>query len=58
MLNYFKNRGTDNSPYWESVNKEQATHFSHSLLAYGDYCNNGAVGKSNVQTILNESLLV
>ena len=35
-FNYFKNYGTDDRYYWQSVGKDIATHFSHSLLVYGD----------------------
>ena len=56
-INYFKNYGTDNRYYWESTTKDLATHFNHSLLVYGDYCNTGAVGKANVQTILDDAEL-
>ena len=56
-INFFKNYGTDDRYYWQSVNKDTATHFNHSLLVYGDYCNTGAVGKANVQTILDDTEL-
>lgn len=54
-VNYFKNYGSENYPYWESVDKDTATHFSHNLLVYGNYCNTGAVGKANVMSILDDS---
>lgn len=54
-INYFKNYGSEEYPYWQSVNRDTATHFTHDLLIYGDYCNTGAVGKANVQTILDDS---
>ena len=54
-INYFKNYGTDDRYYWESVGKDIATHFSHALLVYGDYCNTGAVGKANVETVLKDT---
>lgn len=56
-INYFKNYGSDDYPYWQSVDKDTATHFNHSLLVYGDYCNTGAVGKANVQSILDDTEL-
>lgn len=52
MINYFKNYGSDERPYWQSVGRDVATHFNHSLLVYGDYCNTGAVGRANVESIL------
>lgn len=54
-FDYFKNYGTDDRYYWQSVDVKQATHFSHPLLVYGDYCNTGAVGKANVQSILEDA---
>lgn len=55
-LNYMRNLGaSEERPYWDHCNKEQATHCTHSLLVYGDYCNTGKVGQANVQTILNDS---
>ena len=54
-INYFKNYGSEDYPYWESVTKDIATHFNHDLLVYGDYCNTGAVGKANVQSILDDA---
>lgn len=51
-INYFKNYGTDSSYYWQSVGRDVATHFNHSLLVYGDYCSTGAVGRANVESIL------
>lgn len=54
-VNYFNNYGSDDYPYWQSTNRDTATHFNHDLLVYGDYCNTGAVGKANVQTILDDS---
>lgn len=56
-VNYFKNYGSEDYPYWQSTDRETATHFNHNLLAYGDYCNTGAVGKANVQSILDDSEL-
>lgn len=50
--NYFKNYGSNERPYWESAGRDTATHFNHSLLVYGDYCNTGAVGRTNVESIL------
>ena len=52
MINYFKNLGSLESPYWEHSDKDKATHFNHALLVYGDYCNTGAVGRANVESIL------
>lgn len=54
-INYFKNYGSEEYPYWQSVDRDTATHFNHELLVYGDYCNTGAVGRANVQTILDDS---
>lgn len=54
-VNYFKNYGSEDYPYWQSTNRDTATHFNHDLLAYGDYCNTGAIGKANVISILNDS---
>lgn len=56
-VNYFKNYGSDNYPYWQSTSRDIATHFNHDLLVYGDYCNTGAVGKANVQSILDDTEL-
>lgn len=52
-INYFKNYGT----YWQSVGRDVATHFNHALLVYGDYCNAGVVGRTNVETILADEAL-
>ena len=54
-VNYFKNYGSEDYPYWQSTNRDAATHFNHDLLVYGDYCNTGAVGKANVQSILDDA---
>ena len=56
-VNYFKNYGSEDYPYWQSVDRDTATHFNHDLLVYGDYCNTGVVGKANVQSILDDSEL-
>ena len=56
-VNYFKNYGSEDYPYWESVTKDAATHFNHDLLVYGDCCNTGAVGRANVQSILDDTEL-
>ncbi len=56
-VNYFKNCGSEDYPYWQSVNKDTATHFNHDLLVHGDYCNTGVVGRANVQSILDDSEL-
>ncbi len=56
-VNYFKNYGSEDYPYWQSTNRDAATHFNHDLLVYGDYCNTGAVGKANVQSILDDTEL-
>lgn len=57
-LNYFKNYGSDDYPYWQSCDKNQAEYCIHSLLVYGDYCNTGAVGKSNVEYVMSQTELV
>ena len=54
-VNYFKNYGSNDYPYWESTSRDTATHFNHDLLVYGDYCNTGAVGRANVQSILDDA---
>ena len=51
-INYFKNYGSEDFPYWQSTSRDTATHFNHALLVYGDYCNTGAVGRANVQSII------
>ncbi len=57
MINYFTNLGDAERPYWQSSDKSTATHFNHDLLVYGDYCNNGLVGKVNVEVILEDKEL-
>ena len=57
-LNYFKNYGSDNHPYWQSSDKDNADIAIHPSLVYGDYCNTGAVGKSNVDYIMGLTELV
>ena len=50
-VNYFKNYGSEDYPYWEPVDKDTATHFNHDLLVYDDYCNTSAVGKANILSL-------
>ena len=57
-LNYFKNYGSIDYPYWQSCKKDDAEYCTHSLLVYGDYCNTGAVGKSNVEYVMSQTDLV
>jgi len=35
MINYFKNLGDAERPYWQYSDKDKATHFNHDLLVYG-----------------------
>ena len=57
MINYFQNLGDAERPYWQSSDKDKATHFNHDLLVYGDYCNTGLVGKVNVESVLEDKEL-
>ncbi|HRM91690.1 MAG TPA: hypothetical protein PLK68_14660 [Thomasclavelia ramosa] len=57
-LNYFKNYGSEDYPYWQPSDKDTADIATHSSLVYGDYCNTGAVGKSNVEHIMSLTDLV
>ena len=57
-LNYFKNYGSEGFPYWQSSDKDNADIALHPSLVYGDYCNTGAVGKSNVEYIMSLTELV
>ena len=57
-LNYFKNIGSEEYPYWQPSDKDKAEYCIHSLLVYGDYCNTGAVGKSNVEYVMSQTDLV